>query len=254
MFRAIHLLFAISGLVLAVLALPTPAVATTVSPVVIDLQSSGRGVAANISVTNTGDKPLPMEIAVSALDSNATGLAPGSGSTENLLVMPPSALIPAGQSQSFRVQWIGDPLPAASHHYYVGINQLPVKLPEGQSAVQIVYNFQVLVSVGATNGKPALAIQSASIGADKDGKPAPSVTVTNSGTTYGYMSQKKLRIAQTDAAGKSLFEKTISGNEFQQLVGYGLIATGQTRTMVLPIALPSRSGTLTATLLDERGQ
>ena len=68
------------------------------------------------------------------------------------------------------------------------------------------------------------------------------------------MSQKKLRLVETDAAGKSLFDKTISGNEFQQLVGYGIVATGQTRTMVLPLELPSRSGTLTATLLDERGQ
>ena len=248
--------WATSGFILSAalaFAIPSMSHATTVSPVVIDLQSSGRGVTANISVTNTGDKPLPMEIAVSALGPNATGLAPGNGSTEDLLVMPPSALIPAGQSQSFRVQWIGDPLPTASHHYYVGINQLPVKLPEGQSAVQIVYNFQVLVSVGASNGKPVLAIQSSAI-ADKDGKPAPSITVSNSGTTYGYMSQKSLRLTETDAAGKSLFEKTISGNEFQQLVGYGLIATGQTRTMVLPIELPSRSGTLTATLLDERGQ
>ena len=124
-------------------------------------------------------------------------------------------------------------------------------------ALEVAHNVKVVAfdKTGTlTRGKPVLAIQTASIGADKDGKPAPSITVTNRGSTYGYMSQKKLRLVETDAAGKSLFDKTISGNEFQQLVGYGLIATGQTRTMVLPIELPSRSGTLTATLLDERGQ
>lgn len=234
-------------------AFAAPAAATTVSPVVLDLQSSGRGVVATISVANTGAKPLPVEVQTQALSPTTSGLEPGKGSTDDLLVVPPTALIPAGQTQTFRVQWIGDPAIAASHHYYVGINQLPVKLPEGESAVQVVYNFNVLVSVGATAGKPALAIRSAAIG-DREGKPAPSIQVSNSGTTYGYMSQHKLRLVETDAAGKMVFDKTISGNEFQQLVGYGLIATGQTRTMVLPIDLPVRSGTLTATLLDEHGQ
>lgn len=235
------------------LAMPAIAHATTVSPMVIDLQSSGRGVVANISVNNTGDKPAPIEVVLKALDPTLTGLAPGTASTEDLLVMPPTALIPPGQTQTFRVQWLGDPVPAGSKHFYVSINQLPVKLPEGQSAVQVVYNIQVLVSVGATNGKPHLAIQSAAI-ADREGKPAPSITVSNSGTTYGYLSQHKIRLVETDATGKKLFDRTISGNDFQQLVGYGLIATGQTRTMVLPIELPTRTGTLTATLLDEHGQ
>jgi fimbrial chaperone protein len=246
------LLPSLAAAMLSLAAVPA-AHATTVSPMVLDLQSSGRNVTATVSVSNSSNKPLTMEIGVQALDPSAAGLTPGKGGTDDLLVMPPTALIPAGQTQSFRVQWIGDPLPAASHHYYVGVNQLPVKLPEGQSAVQIVYNFNVLVSVGATGGKAALAIKSAAI-ADNKGKPAPSVTVENSGNTYGYMSQHRLRLVETDASGKAVFDKTVSGNDFQQLVGYGIIATGQTRTMVLPIDLPSRSGTLTATLLDEHGQ
>ena len=227
--------------------------ATTASPMVLDLQTSGRNVVANISVNNSGDKPLTMEAVVIALDATATGLAPGKASTDDLLVSPPTALIAPGKTQSFRVQWLGDPAPAVSHHYYVSLNQLPVKLAEGQSAVQVVYNFQVLVSVGATRGKPALSILSAAI-VDNKGKPAPSITVGNAGSTYGYMSQHRLKLVETDAAGKEVFSRIISGNDFQQLVGYGLVATGQSRTMTLPIDLPSRTGKLTATLLDEHGE
>ena len=229
----------------------TVATATSVSPMVIDLQTTGRNVVGNISVNNTSDKPLTMEIAPVALEPTSDGLKPGQSSIDDLLVVPPTALIPPGQTQTFRVQWVGNPAPASSHHYYVGINQLPVKLPEGQSAVQVVYNFQVLVSVGATNGKAALAIQSAAIG-QNEGKPAPTITVSNPGTTYGYVSQHALKLVETDPSGKEVFNRTLTGNDFQQLVGYGLVATGQTRTMVLPIELPSATGTLTATLLDER--
>lgn len=227
--------------------------ATTVSPMVIDLQTSGRNVVANISINNTGDKPLTMETVLEGLTPTDAGLVPIKGGTEDLLVTPPTALIPPGHTQSFRVQWIGDPVIAASRHYYVAINQLPVELPEGQSQVQIIYDFKVLVSVGPGSGKAALAIKSTQI-THEGGKSKPLITVSNSGTTYGYLSQHKLRITENDAGGKVLFDRTISGNEFQQMLGYGIIATGQSRNIVFPLELPSSSGTVTATLLDERSK
>lgn len=230
--------------------LAPPAQATSVSPMVIDLQTTGRNVVANVAVSNTADKPLTMEVSPILLTAGEKGLEAKGSDADDLLVTPPTALIPPGRTQNFRVQWVGDPAAAASHHYYVAINQLPVKLPEGQSQVQIIYNFQVLVSVGPASGKAALAITSAQVASDK-GKPRPAITVTNTGSTYGYLSQHKLRLVETDAGGKAVFDKTISGNEFQQLVGYGIVATGQTRTVVFPIDLPSASGSLTATLLDE---
>jgi len=230
-----------------------PARATTVSPTMVDLQTSGRGVVSNISVTNTGAGPLPVEIVTTALDPTAIGFAAGKGSTDDLLVTPPSALIPAGQTQTFRVQWIGDPEILTSKHYYVSINQLPVKLPEGQSAVQIVYNFQVLVSASSPDKKAVLAIRSVEP-ATVDGKPAAAVMVENSGQAHGYISQHRLKVSETNAAGAEVFTKTISGAEFQQLVGYGLIATGQTRTVTVPLDGAPKGGKLSAVLMDDRAQ
>ena len=239
---------------LSLLPAAAPAEATTVTPVMIDLQSTGRGVVSNISVANTGASPLPIEINETALDPTPSGLKPGKGSTDDLLVVPPSALIPPGQTQTFRVQWVGDPDLAQSKHYYVGIDQLPVKLPEGQSAVQIVYNFQVLVSVSSPDKKPVLTIQSAqpeSIG----GKPVVAVTVANTGQAHGYISQHRIKITETDASGAELLSKTISGAEFQQLVGYGLVASGQTRIVDIPVDKAAPAGAhATAVLMDERAQ
>jgi len=119
--------------------------------------------------------------------------------------------------------------------------------------VQVVYDFQVLVNVSAPGKAPALTIRSAAI-ADHDGKPAPSLTIENSGGAHGYVSQHRIRIVETSATGAEIFSKTLGGAEFQQLVGYGLIATGQTRTILLPVDLPSRTGHVTATLLDGSSQ
>ena len=231
-----------------------PAFATTVTPVIIDLQTAGRGVVANISVNNTGATALPIEAVTTALTPQADGLTTSDAATDDLLVVPPTALIPPGQTQTFRVQWIGDPEMSASKHYYVGINQLPVKLPEGESAVQIVYNFQVLVSVSSPGKKPNLSIKSA-VADLSEGKPVAGVTVENNGEAHGYISQYKLKISETNSAGVETASKAISGSEFQQLVGYGLVATGQTRTVKVPMDKPSTPGTtLTAVLMDDRAQ
>ncbi|MGE5564291.1 MAG: molecular chaperone [Bacillota bacterium] len=237
-------------------ALPAPASATTVSPVVVDLQTNGRGVVSNISVTNTSAGPMTMEIAVTPLKATATGFEPAGApdSDEDLLVTPPSALIPPGKTQTFRVQWVGDPEMTRSRHYYVGVNQLPVKLPEGQSAVQIVYNFNVLVSVSSPDQKPQLTITSVAP-ATVDGKAVAAVTVRNTGTAHGYISQHRLKIVETSASGAEVESKTISGSEFQQLVGYGLVATDQTRTVDIPLNGPVPAGArLSAVFTDERSQ
>jgi fimbrial chaperone protein len=237
-------------------AVPAVTIATTVSPVVIDLQTSGRQVVSNISVTNTSAGPMTMEIAVVPLKATATGFEPAGppDSDEDLLVTPPSALIAAGKTQTFRVQWVGDPEMTRSKHYYVSVNQLPVKLPEGQSAVQIVYNFNVLVSVSSPDQKPQLTITSVAP-AVVDGKAVAEVTVRNSGTAHGYISQHRLKIVETTATGAELESKTISGSEFQQLVGYGLVATNQTRTVDVPLNGPVPPGArLSAVFTDERSQ
>jgi P pilus assembly chaperone PapD len=221
--------------------------------VVVDLQSSGRGVVASVSVNNTGAGPLPMEIVIQPLKPTETGFTPEGPDDENLIVVPPSAIIPAGQTQMFRVQWAGDPVLETSKHYYASFNQLPVKMPEGQSAVQVVYNFQVLVNVASPTGKADLSIVSASV-ADQNGKPAPALRVTNKGNSYGYLSQHQLAISETDASGKEIFSRKMSGAEFEQLVGYGMVVPQQTRSFVLPVDLPSASGKVTVTMLDDQSR
>ena len=238
------------------LALPAAASATTVSPVVLDLQTAGRQVVANISVTNTSAGPQTMEIVTIPLKPTATGFEPlkSANADEDLIVTPPTALIPAGKTQNFRVQWIGDPELDSSKHYYVSINQIPVKLPDNVSAVQVVYDFQVLVSVSSADKKPQLTITSAAPAMD-NGKPVAAVTVQNSGGAHGYISKHRIKITETSASGAELLSKTISGTEFKQIVGYGLAASGQTRTVDVPLDKPVPSGAkLSAVLMDERAQ
>lgn len=238
------------GSALAAIALATAPVqqasAMTVQPVVIDLATAGRSMSQVISVENTFSTPLPVELTIQQLELTEDGVKLTGVDPGDLLVFPPQALIEPGQTQAFRVQYVGDPDLAVSRHYYITVAQLPVKLPEGQSAIQILYNFQVLVSVSPVGGKPELSVASATIGTDDAGKPVPVVTFSNAAATHGYLSQGRLRIVERDASGNEIFRTTLTGPEIQQTMGFGLIGGNQTRNVRVPVELPSATGTLEA--------
>ena len=233
------------------LALPVQVTAMTVQPVVIDLQTAGREMSKIITVENTFATPLPVELTIQELKLTDDGVSLTGTDPGDLLVFPPQALIQPGQTQTFRVQYVGDPGLAESKHYYITVAQLPVKLPEGKSAIQILYNFQVLISVGPGGGKPALSVTSAQVGRNAAGKPVPVITVSNASTAHGYLSSGRLRIVEKDASGKEVFRKTYSGPEIQQTIGFGLIGSRQTRKISVPVELPSDTGTIEASIAPE---
>jgi fimbrial chaperone protein len=220
---------------------PVSAVAMTVQPVLVDLTPSGQGMTQVITVENTFATPLPVEMRVEALQFDETGVKATGQDDGNLLVFPQQALIQPGQKQTFRVQWTGDPTLARSQHYYVTVAQLPVQLPDAQSAIQILYNFQILASVGATNKTPAISVLSSY--AKREGETSTVLMdVQNTADTYGYLSQGRLTVVEKDSAGKEVFRRTLDPAEIQQTIGFGLIGPGQRRTLALPLALPQAEG------------
>ncbi len=220
--------------------------AMTVQPVVIDMQTSGRQMSSVITVENTFATPLPVELSIQELELTPDGVKQTGADPGDLMIFPPQAIIEPGQTQTFRLQYVGDPALAKSKHYYITVAQLPVKLPEGQSAIQILYNFQVLVSVAPSGVKPQISIQGAEIGKNADGKPVPVITVANDAVAHGYLANGRLRIVQKDAAGKQVFTKSLSGAEIQQSMGFGLIGSGQVRKVTVPVELPSAQGSVEA--------
>lgn len=204
-----------------------------------------------ITVENTFATPLPVEMRIEQLALVESGVKLTGKDPGDLLVFPPQTLIQPGQTQTFRVQYVGDPDLKASKHYYVTVAQLPVKLPEGQSAIQILYNFQVLVSIAPAGAKPALTIQSAGISRNDTGKPVATLLLGNASAAHGYLSSGRLRIIQKDVSGKEVFRRTLSGPEVQQTIGFGLVGAGQTRRVTVPVELPVDGGSVEASFTPE---
>lgn len=128
---------------------------------------------------------------------------------------------------------------------------MPVETNDTQSNIQLLYNFQVLVSVSPEGVKPALSIASTEIGKDAEGAAAPVITVSNASAAHGYLSRGRLRVTQFAPNGRQVFSQQITGPDLQQTIGYGLIGGGQTRRIVLPVKLPQTDGRIEAQFTPE---
>jgi len=239
-------------LVLGCFGLATGVLAMTVQPVVINLTTSGRGMSQTLTVENTFANPLPVEIRIQELSLTQDGVQGTGTDPGDILVFPQQAMIQPGQTQTFRVQYVGNPDLARSKHYYVTVAQLPVQMPTGQSAIQILYNFQVLVSVSPTGVTPAITVTGAEVARNAAGRPVAAVTVQNSATAHGYLSNGRLRIVQRDGSGREVFRRTLPGPELQQTIGFGLIGAGQTRRVIIPVELPTDGGSVEAQFTPDR--
>lgn len=254
MSRRIRSIIAGLGVVLSLVVVGAVA-AMTVQPVVLDLRMTGRQTSAPLRVENNGPNPLPVEIRIVEADFLPDTVKASDRLSEDLIAFPPQALIPPGETQVFRVQYIGDPAGEKSRHFYAEVAQLPVELPEGQSAIQILYNFQVMVNVASMiAGEPELSITGSEIVTDGEGRPVAAFTVNNASRNYGYLSTGTLTIRHTDASGRETMRRTLAPNDIQQTIGYGLIGPEMSRRFTTAIELESAEGELEVTYVPGRGR
>ena len=229
--------------------------AMTVQPVVVDMRMSGREMSAAVRVENNGPNPLPVEVRIVETDFGPDTVRASDRLSDDVIAFPPQSIIPPGETQVFRLQYVGDPASEQSKHYYAEVAQLPVELPEGQSAIQILYNFQVMVNVASViAGDPVLTIESAEIVQNAEGKNMAAFTVRNSGRNYGYLSSGSLTLRHTDASGAETVRRTLSSNDIQQMIGFGLVGPEMTRRFVSPVEVGSADGQVEATLTMPRGR
>jgi len=226
-----------AGLVLLIILstaplLPVTATAMSVSPVYLDMVSTGPRSRADIRVINRSDRPLPIEAVVSRITHEADGQETVTRNNADFLVLPMQAMIPPGGRQILKVQWLGDPLITESREYRISVNQLPVTQPGEASAVQVVMNIAVVVTVAPPKGRPALELVDTGTADTGDGERRPVVTVRNPSKVHARLPHATLRLR---AGG---WDKVLSPATLQALLGIGAVMPGRTRSFQIPLPLP----------------
>jgi fimbrial chaperone protein len=227
---------------LAALLLAVPAKAMTVQPIVLDLSTAGGKASSQISVINDATKPLPVEIVVLRAEMDEMGEMTTKPASEDFIVVPQQVLVPPGATQSFRIQWVGDPQIKTSQTYVVSVNQVPVKMPEGKTGVQVVFNFGTIVNISPSVGKSEITLLKAGIGKDEKGKIRPEITVRNAGSIHAKLTDATIKLSGGP------WSQTLAPERLRQLIGIGLIQPGKTRRFLIPVDVPEGVSQVTASI------
>lgn len=174
----------------------SPSYALQVSPLRIDLDSSGRGTTGSVSVVNTKDTAAPIELSI----FNRRGDRPDTPADEDFLIFPPTAVLQPGATQVFRVQWLGDPALPTSQSYYLSASELPVELPKDTSTIQLLFKINLALHVSPPDARPAPKVVAALLEQAEEGKGTIlKAQIDNEGNRYTYTNKMKIKI---EGAGK----------------------------------------------------
>lgn len=237
--------------------LASAAVAMRVSPMVIEMTTSGSGAIARLEVQNLNQTRLPFEVRVTRVEIDEHGNATESPADEDFLIFPPQGLIPPGGRQVMRIQWVGPPEIPGSRSYYFSVNQLPVPLEEQASTqsagqVQIVYHMKALVVVAPPNATPNVEAVSARPSEYQPTVPAgvtppapvPGVEITlrNTGRRHAMMAALRWVVEGTGADGRPQ-QVIFTQADLNRVIGTGYVGplTG-VRTFRLPVPTPFSTG------------
>lgn len=220
--------------------------AMSVTPIVFDMEASGRGARSQLTVSNTAEGDIPVAIAVYEAKLSPAGEVTTTPADDDFVIFPFQALIKPGATQVFRVQYVGEPDLAASKSYIFSVAQQPVALPEGVSGIQILYNFEVVGSVSPLKGEAGLDYVRTEIVEDDGGVRRAALTVRNPTNTHAYLSGARLELSAQDSAGNSVWSESWRPQDIAQTVGVGLVQPGMERRFVLPFDLPADGASVEA--------
>ncbi|MBX3561930.1 MAG: molecular chaperone [Sphingomonas sp.] len=244
------------GLVL--LALSTIAFAMRVSPMIIEMTSTGTESSARLEVQNLNQTRLAYDVRVYRITYDEQGGVTETPADEDFLIFPPQGAIPPGGRQVMRLQWVGEPNLRASQSYYVAVNQLPVQLDPGATPedvsgqLQIVYTMKALVVVAPPGATPMVEAAAARPidyrPPAPEGVPPPptvpgvEITLRNTGNRHAMMAGLRWVIDGTSESGEPL-QQIFTPEELNRLIGVGYLAPlDGTRTFRLPVETAFGSG------------
>jgi len=135
--------------------------AMTVQPMVKEISPTGRSSQYSIHIDNPSSKALTIELIPRRIEISRQGEEKWSAADDELLVIPVTAIIQPGKSQTVMVQYIGDPAIEHSKAFRVSVKQVSIDLSgTNQQAIGIGVNFNTLLNVAPQASTAQLSVKS----------------------------------------------------------------------------------------------
>jgi len=191
----------------------------TLEPIVtvIELPSGASG--ETIILRNPRAFPLAVTFEIVERTVHEDGTETQTPADELFLIFPPQAIVPAGNTQALRIQWIGPDVSTSRSFTLYGV-EAPVKLSEDEgSGIRTILKIGASVHVTQTGlrADPVLTAVSKIDGGVR-------VSIANEGMRFVYV----------DDVALTFENKTVSGQDLGNVAVRTLIPPGSIRTFVVP--------------------
>ncbi|WP_114393839.1 molecular chaperone [Oleisolibacter albus] len=214
------------------------------APIEMEFDPAGRGATQIFRLENENKEPAAVEIRILARAQDREGEDVLTPADDDWVVFPEQIILEPGQTQSVRVQWIGNGNPPREQAYRLIAEQLPVELgqaPTSGGQVRLLVRYVASLYVRPAGVSPALTVTGAQHVAGPQGKQQLELVVQNAGSARQMLLNPTLALT---AGGRSL---TLTGPQLEGLAGENILA-GTTRRFLLPWPAGLAVGPVTADL------
>ncbi|NOH95813.1 molecular chaperone [Vibrio sp. 99-70-13A1] len=190
---------------------------------VAEMTPIGKNAQMSMRIDNTGDRPLTVELEPLSMSLDKLGNETTQPADDDLLVIPVTAVIDPGRSQSVMVRYLGEPSITQSRSYRIAVRQVKVDRGQNEAAnVGLLLQFNTLLNVRPKNTKAELSVQTI-----ESRNNQWLVEVKNDGDSYGRLTNTNWSVSDKS---HSVFMK---GSEIGEKVAGTLVLPKSSRVFVM---------------------
>lgn len=232
-------------LLLAAVLLPSSAAqAFRLVPIEMEFEPSGRNATQIFRVENEGNEPVAIEVRVEkrAMDRNGEDIL--TEAYDDWVVFPEQIILNPKETQSIRVQYVGNATIATEQPYRLIADQLPVDIGRGPAQggqVRLLVRYVAALYVMPAGVGPDVQVDTAGPTGGPGGAGMLELVLTNRGTSRQVLLDP---VVTLQAGAQSL---KLTGEALTGLAGENLLA-GTTRRFLVPWPGGVPQGPVSATL------
>jgi len=176
--------------------------AIDVTPMVVHITPTGTGAGYRLSVKNTDDQPVTVELQAFRMEVDENGARTLTEEENDIAIFPPQSIIPPNREQVVQVRYVGAP-DAGPRMYLVRVGQLPITFSSesgnpSSAAVQVAFNVNTHVLMAPSGARPALRVVSTRTAENGD------ILISAENQGAGFASLREARYTLTAADGRTV--------------------------------------------------
>ena len=235
---------------LAVFGTSPAAHAFKLSPIRVEFTPSGRGANQAFLLENDVDETVAVQISMLTRTIDIDGKEHNAPADDDFVVYPSQVLLKPGQTQTVRVQWVGDAEPDKELAYRILAEQLPIdvtKEQQGGARINFVIRYMGAIYIVPRGARPDIVIEGIEAETGNEGERQLAVMFHNRGKAHAVLRGLTLTLH----SGERSVELT--ADDLKGIAGENLLAESKRRAVVpWPAELPD--GAVRATFDYHRRQ